>query len=244
MEDLLHGHPGSDPDLAEMVQTLRAGRPIPPATGALAHLLAGELALTDLHGYEVPTGHRTRRWTRPRRTALLAAVTVVPLLTGAAAANALPAPAQRAAATVLNALTPFTFPAPKPDEQPTRPPAGDRPAPQTTVTPGTGHPTPNDEGPSPTAGSVTHPSQGKGDAPEPGDSGDDSQPVSPSRPGSTSDDGDRTTNTPQGGRPTPAATPVDDTLDHSGGADGGAGSTGTDPASPEDAPGSPAPDPG
>lgn len=245
VEDLLHGHPGSDPDLAGLVQTLRAGRRLPPATGALAHVLSGELALTDITGHDAPSAHRSRRWTRPRRAALLAVLAVGPVLTGAAAANALPAPAQRAAASVLNALTPFTFPAPKPDVHPTRPATDDQPVPATTPT---GDQTPDPERSTPASGDLTHPTQGHGNAPQTdngsGDgSGDDRQPTGPARGDGVTDDGDGPTLSPQGGHPAPTPASSDDAPEQTGsGADNGTTPTGTgESPAPSDDTGTPAP---
>lgn len=251
MEDLLHGHPGSDPDLAGLVQTLRAGRRLPPATGALAHVLSGELALTDITGHDAPSAHRSRRWTRPRCAALLAVLALGPVLTGAAAANALPAPAQRAAASVLNALTPFTFPAPKPDVHPIRPATDDRPVPETTPT---GEQTPDPGTSTPASDDLTHPTPGHGDAPQTDNGGDgsgdssrngsgDDHPAGPTRGDGVTDDGDRPTVSPQGGRPAPTPASSDDAPEQSGsGADSGATPTGTgESPAPGDDTGSPAP---
>lgn len=94
-----------DPELALVFKALRdaADGPAPVPSDALAAVLAGIAPITKL---------RDRNTARASIVALVAAG-VVAAGVGAAAADQLPAPAQRAIASMVNHLTPFHLPEPR-----------------------------------------------------------------------------------------------------------------------------------
>lgn len=107
------GEPG-DATLLDHLQDLRrlASGPVPAPSSALEAVLKGEAPLAATTA-AVPPRSRSRSTGRRRlRTAAVLLVATLGVTTAGAAANALPAPAQRAAARVLNAVTSFHFPTP------------------------------------------------------------------------------------------------------------------------------------
>lgn len=98
-----------DPVLAELIGELRAiaDDPPPPVRPELESILRGSDQLARA---------RDKRRNRLRSGGVgLAVAGVIAAGLGAAAANELPAPAQRAVARVVNGLTPFEIPHPEPE---------------------------------------------------------------------------------------------------------------------------------
>lgn len=117
----------SDADLLNVLQGLRqiAAAPAPEPSSALAAVLSGAspLPASGAAVPQLPQPSRPHPWRRGR-TGAVALVAAFGLTTAGAAANALPAPAQRAAARVLNTVTPFHFPAPADHARPLAPTPG------------------------------------------------------------------------------------------------------------------------
>ena len=127
VEALLAGRTTNRPELqplAEVLTLMSAQRPAQaPASERLERMFA-----EGVHPITVPLktapAPASRRTARASLAALAAVATVAAGLVGAASANALPAPAQRAVAYVIAALSPLTVPQP----------ADDTPAPTPTPT--------------------------------------------------------------------------------------------------------------
>jgi hypothetical protein len=99
----------SDPVLAELIGELRGMAEAPPPQ------IKPELE-SILGGFDQLARARDKRRNRLRSGGVgLAVAGVVAAGLGAAAANELPAPAQRAVARVVNGLTPFEIPHPEPE---------------------------------------------------------------------------------------------------------------------------------
>jgi hypothetical protein len=114
VEALLAGH--GEPDDADLLTALHGLRrlsssPAPEPSSALAAVLSGAAPLPLVAAPPLRSGSASGGRQRLRTAAFLV-VAGLGATTAGAAANALPAPAQRATAKVLNTVTPFHFPSP------------------------------------------------------------------------------------------------------------------------------------
>lgn len=224
IDALLSGRAVSgEPDLAAFVARVRA---LPPESP----LPSGELAAMLEHGVPpevldrspvlLPApAHRAVSW----RYALVSLAAGVTAVVGAGAANALPAPAQRAVADVVNWVTPLELPKPDADE--------DSPAVAPTRTPSPEPSSSSHETSRPAPGVSSTPDDGDGDddpdvreSPSGSDGDDDSDSRSPeprSTSSSDSDDG----SPDDGATPTPTSDSDSDDSSSSGSGSSGSGSS-------------------
>lgn len=117
----------SDADLVANLRELRqmSAGPVPEPSSALTAVLTGLVPLPlPPARVALPRTSRVRSTRHRLRIGAVAFVAALGVTTVAAAANALPVPAQRAAAHVLNMVTPFHFPAPQDPLRPATPSPG------------------------------------------------------------------------------------------------------------------------
>jgi hypothetical protein len=215
--------PSPDTDLLSVLADLKAfaTTATPPPSIELAAILNGYVA--------VPTADpipALPRQANPLRNRIGAAVVLVTaslsLGTVATAANALPTGAQRAAATVLNTVTPFHFPKPQPAPPVHTPDPALSPSPEPSdEEAGTTNPTAPTAGPESDGERTGSPTPREDPTDAPGDEGETRGTTTTGSTGSTGETGDTRTSTESpesqpSASPEPADSKADPSTGHAG----------------------------